>query len=682
MLAPEPPYIADLVDDIVRGLESGDRSGWRSVVHGAPTWGKSDVLRSVAEKLRGMKHKVLHLRPPLRARDTGLVAASQMSSWLRSESVIPAGLHHVIHDPSVTLPTKVALLRDVFEAMRDDVVVLIDDVDAWGVQRSDGTTEQTAAIALVLVTLGRRVIITSSRGDVSDYGWSMFECRPQAGYTRWLLSPHWGESSESAQLLHRRVGSQLAHMSPLSIKMLVAYTDATSVDRALDVISHSRASGHALQRSLYEAMTGDLRDARRVWDALALVRKPFGEALLAELGAPGAELPSGKLLRSGLLIGGESYYILHDALRLVPVSFPRSAQHHLHLSDHYRRRAQAEIDLPDFDSDLEAFHHASAALSLDAVSALKPHFAEQALIFTDRLFECRRPEDAGRYLRRVTPALKPPTDRGPGAADSAELHYDLALSADSDGDARTAERHYRRALDIDSRDPRIHAHYVCFLIDTGRMRQAKAAWERAAASLPKAADMDTQQLATLHAQVAWRLVRVHELNFAQDVLGDVPSWRIDEMPSLRTVHLRLRALRLAQRHGPVRPFALLVDGWWSSPPTELPEAVEGAALRAWWAGRVSAVDEEGLVIEIAEVEIGKEDREPVPGIAELTTDELETAGLAASAAPQDGMFLVAGIYGAGGHLEIRRVTAPDTRVGLPRTDLDPQRYLRAQHLVA
>jgi tetratricopeptide (TPR) repeat protein len=681
VLAPDPLYIAGVVDDVLEGLESTDRTRWRGVVHGAPTWGKSDVLRRVGDKLRDLKHAVLHLRPPLNARDTGLIAASQMSTWLRSESVIDDSLHHVIHDPSVTLQTKVALLRDVFEDMRDGVVVLIDDIDAWGAHRGDEMTEQPTAIAAVLMTLGRRVIITSSRGAVSQYGWTAIECRPRAGYQGWLLSDEWGELAGSARRLHGQLGSAVDSLSPLILRMLVMYADITSPESALEVIRHARSAGHTVPRSLHEAMSDDLGDVRRVWNALALVRKPIGEPLLAELDAPGADLPAGRMLRGGLLVGDESRYVLHNALRPAHAP-PSAAEHHLRFSDHYIRRAQTESELSRFDSQLEAFHHASVALDLEAVSALQPLFAEQALIFTERLFECRRPRDADRYLRRIKPRLQPPRDRGSGSADTAQLHRDLALSADSNADARTAERHYRRALDIDARDPRIHGHFVCFLIDTGRVREAQVAWERAVAVLPNAADMDPQRLATLHAQVAWRLVRVNELNFAQDVLSGVPPWRIDELPSLRTVSLRLRAMRLAQRYGPVRPFALLVDGWWMTPPDDLPSAVNGSALRSWWAGRVSTVDEEGIVVDVAEVQLGAPDEEPVPGSVELTADALRNAGVSVPGAVRDGTFLVAGTYGEQRHVEIRIVTVPDTRVGLPRADLDPQRYLEAQRLVA
>ncbi len=442
------------------------------------------------------------------------------------------------------------------------------------------------------------------------------------------------------------------------------------------VISHARAAGHELPTALYHSLDDQFASVRRLWDVLSLVRGTFSEDLLRHFDAPSLDDPAGFLLRKGLLSGGSNDYAMHHALRNVTQQ-SQSAHDHLAISGYYTQRSTDALDV-FYGTSFEAYHHASSALNVDVVSHLTPLFAEQVWDFSDRLCEARLHHDARRYLQLVAPLLNTLPGR---AGASAELHHRLAFSADGICDAPTAEMHYQLALEGEPRASRIHAHYICFLLDLGRIRESRAAWDRATAALPDPEDMDDEQVSDLYAQVAWRLIRTHELNFAEDVLSKLPVTRIDNLPALRTAHARLRALRLAQKYGPVRPFALLIDEWWKTPPRELPKTVAGQPLHMWWAGRITEIDDREVLIEIAEVSI-ESDEDPIPGTAELTLDEILASGLPDANNLSPGAFLVAGFYGENPDPVLRMVTPPDTLAGLPRPELDPQRYLKPNRRAA
>jgi hypothetical protein len=107
-------------------------------------------------------------------------------------------------------------------------------------------------------------------------------------------------------------------------------------------------------------------------------------------------------------------------------------------------------------------------------------------------------------------------------ASDAYAHHYIAYNLDIlAADPARAEREYVVARDLEPTHAWYHSRYIRFLITTAWMTEARAAWERAFDGLggaPRPLDYEE-----LHGQVARLLLHRGELDFAREVLEDVPE---------------------------------------------------------------------------------------------------------------------------------------------------------------
>jgi hypothetical protein len=100
----------------------------------------------------------------------------------------------------------------------------------------------------------------------------------------------------------------------------------------------------------------------------------------------------------------------------------------------------------------------------------------------------------------------------------------------------------------------------------------------------------------LHRWVARWLLHWAELDFAEEVLREIPRALSENDASIQTLWNLLRALRQAERGVSVFPLSVPVHDWWSSNPhTELPLSWQDNPLRFWVPARVEGLDQANSV---------------------------------------------------------------------------------------
>ena len=186
----------------------------------------------------------------------------------------------------------------------------------------------------------------------------------------------------------------------------------------------------------------------------------------------------------------------------------------------------------------------------------------------------------------------------------------------------------------------------------------------------------------LHLWVARLLLHRAQLDFAREVLDEVPDAIRAEHMGFRALDRLLKAMEIAAAGRGVFPIHIDPKNYWSSSPhLEFPKDIEGRSLFSWNPARVDDVDDRTV-----RLVVGKRDHDAdatIYGQIELPAERFDEAcldGEPKSNCLSIGRLLELAFYGPEGELRIR--VHPDT----PYTDPDlpfidppnPRRYLQRE----
>jgi tetratricopeptide (TPR) repeat protein len=641
---PVLPQVEDRAVEIVAYLRAPEARGTTVVVHGPPSAGKSLVLARVSQLLReaGDCEPVL-LKPVSGHFDSAAQVLAQLGDQITE-------VRDGMADPKSPSIERAGRAREALGKRR--CALLFDE------PRLDpsGETDDILVGRARAGELGVAQHLTAPDGYVSVLACSsipnFLRGRPYKPFeistvppSNWLLAKGvWGPLEDQARALHEACGLSEHLRSPLHLRLAVALV---RMGEPVGLIAHQLQTATvthlttALASSLWNLAGYALRAA---WAKLALARQPLPAQALDELRSRLDET-GGAILDRALVYETGDGWVMHESVRGIP---PAQGP-----SDHAAHaRWYAALAPSSLSASVEAFYHwlsagqPDKALETGAIEVAQLNGLGKWLSVEKR--DYRAAADVFEQALRLDPD------------DDYAMHY-LAYNLEKLGRERDrVEKLYRGALDRARDNVWWHQRYVRFLIGQARDRDARLAWLDAVAQTRQRGEPDNlRYFEHLHWAVANLLIHRGHLEWAAEILEQVPTRVRERSPDLGSIEDRLAGLREATEYGSVFPVGVPHHAWWTQPhlvPLTVRRPEGSQRLREWWAARVAA-ERQGRVFLV----YGKKTRtEPAQyAAAWVTRGQLaKWLGQRNAEGLEVGRFLELGFYGSKKHPIVRAALHP------------------------
>ncbi|WP_044965763.1 ATP-binding protein [Sorangium cellulosum] len=589
--------MAVLLEEAVAQLRELIEAGaTRIAIQAPPGSGKTTVLDALAVALAGSRRVVRIALPE--ADDAALVALVDAAIQLGFAS--PDLLDRVVprHEPArVSWSEKLAAVREALACTGSDVLVLVDDPRF---QAASGPESELFTRRAVEVT---ETLLRASAGTIVLAGSRIPDGVAEHASFRLplVLDPVQAQADDATGRLD---GGPLRALSPVVQQVLRALR-AAGVD-----VGHARPPQLRLdslvERELGRVFHEDV-ELRRTVARLAVLRVPFAPELLERAGL--ASLGERSRNVAALLL-----HTLDDGACTVPAALAReirallsddlAAEAHrfaaVYHRDRHERARQREDVAAAIREELEEIYHltrigdAAALLArslqfVEQYDALGKSLSQKALGAPREQEESLRRDAVRAYERAIEHDRK-----------DAYAHHYIGYNLDLLGsEPERVEREYVAARDLDPGHPWHHGRYIGFLVTRAWMDEAREAWERALGDLADTGGpLQPAIYEDLHAQIARLLLARSELDFAADVLEDVPG-EVRAMPWWRALYQLQVCLEEDRDERLVFPPAVSLDDRWDGP--HLVAAVQDLdKVQRWRPGRVMGRDARGVLLRVAQ----------------------------------------------------------------------------------
>lgn len=643
-------------------------------VIGAPTTGKSNVLRLVAQDLAA--EQVFRTRMPTVGDDAGPVALATLAAQLDPDVLATV--------KDVDRPWR-AKVDAVIDALADrNAVVLIDDLrqPARGAQPQVFEEQATELFETLFRRSGIRLVTTSSERPAHRATAVKVVPTMNAAMVARAVADLESDSYFDAGVATVLAASRcFAQHSPVEVRLAV---DLIARGLPLDIVV-AMSGPRMLARAFLTRLP---RHEQLALQRLAVLRVPCDRSTVDEIAAIGGHLASRRWEAVALYESGAGWVlpaVITDELRALAADGrlppdPARVDEARHIAAQFHQRefvaaAAASAVSDAVRHELELVHQLTQAGDATALLDRSLWFVTQY----DALGRAVGLRGAELYRRRPLDAI--PRDAGPppeaeGYLRAALKAYDRALAHDPRDayalhyraynrdilaeDAAAVHEGYLAALATDADQVWHHGRLITFLITRGRREDAREAWDAALRQLDGLRE-ERWLYEQLHRPVALLLLHRGNVAFANDVLDDVPaafeheSW----FPALRH---RLQVLVELDEGRLVFPPSRPVADRWRGPSlvwgTERPEQ--------WAPGWIEASDDQRVIVRYAELKGETE----VFGRAEFTSTQFRT--MCDVANPPAGTF-VERLWFAG--REVIRCHRNQSEGELPHPFPPPARYL-------
>jgi tetratricopeptide (TPR) repeat protein len=583
------PGLEDAARKVCACLEGDAR---RVTLYGRASSGKSSTMGLIAQQLGSQDWRV-HRTQMTHDDDAGPIALATLAAGV-SPDVRQRAL-----DIAVPWKKKVDALVEALALDCRRVAILVDD--PWLGSPDDAPSmfaERSADLLDRLERVPRLALVLSMsdrplRGTVVDL--------PVAADPRAVLSAErWQDSPfhDAATQIRDSGYPRLDRMSPVELRLAVALT-AKGMS-AGDALLHAASGPRGLVRIVIESI-GNAR-LRHAIIRLSIMRTPFDEAtfdeLLGTVSASERALVLDTLLfrtREGLVV---PELVVHEAReRLQTLSAAALTAAHTTAAAFHERQFGAATKTQDVTGatrhEMEIIHHLTEAGDAAAVLGRSVGFVEQY----DKLGKTLSIRGVRSHQRKCLSLAVQAYARAliHDSEDAYAHHYRaynldiLAVEADS------VEQDYRRALELRPDHVWHHGRFISFLLTCGRAHEAHDAWDEALRVLD-GVRRHSWLFRELHRPVARLLLHRGRLDFAREVLADVPeamggTW-------LAPTTTLLVQLSEAESDQLVFPASVAPDQRWGGPHLLISED-ERARLVRWMPGRIERANGE-IVIRFAE----------------------------------------------------------------------------------
>jgi tetratricopeptide (TPR) repeat protein len=637
------------------------------VLHGPATAGKTLALRRLGERLSSQGFRVFRLSPAGGQVDTCAQILAELGDH--------AELAEVARDPAVLPAQRAREIHHRLGALGGGRVALLFDEP-----RLDESPSADPDPLMARALVGERAMareLTQADGVVrfvaavtppEDDDIEKFALTTRAP-SDWLSKAEiWGPLEPHASALARQFhGEELLRSAlhlRLAVTLLALGDSADGVKSTLRVGSEWVTTG--LARRVWERASEPLR---QTWAALAVMRRGLSTLQLEQLTKALPE-DQHELVNRGLLYQVGTDWRMHETVRAVALEHQDSvALLNEHVSAASRYSAEIAGTLV---SKVEAFHHWLSGGRPDQARHIPPLDIDQMNLLGRFLSRQHLFDEAIEVFKSVLQSR----------ADDDYAHHYFAYNLDRLGrDPKKVEHHYRTAIERAPDNVWWHSRYVCFLITTGRDREARFAWTEAlSATQSRANPPDAWYYENLHQRIVDLLLRRGQTDWAGSVLRSIPEQVFDRSADLRRLRDRQRVLIEVGRNGAVFPVWIEHSAWWSGPHL-LPRHARkpGASkkeipLESWWAVRVEALSGGDVYLLYAE----RADLDARYGRTTVRKRTVEGwLGDVAGEELEPGRFLEIGFYGPAGKLVRARAHPRTSPVRLDDREEDTARYLRA-----
>lgn len=262
--------------------------------------------------------------------------------------------------------------------------------------------------------------------------------------------------------------------------------------------------------------------------------------------------------------------------------------------------------------------------------------------------------------------------------DAYAWHY-LGFNLDRAGAERTeAERAFRKAVALRPDHPWYNGRLVTFLIEQARFRDADQAWQEALERVDPTGEGVLQAPWLFDEFYRWIVkawLRMGEVRRARAAFDTIPWHMLDQRTKLEDLREELEDAEEAVALGEsVYPSSTPMSDRWVQPADVVPnQSQDGLSLKAWFPGRVSSVDEEGVHLALAVPDPEPEKRRLI--VRTLSPKEWTQLGFCSMAEAAERFVFVAIYQDDRG--EVARIhPVPDSARRRAPDEADPLRYFR------
>lgn len=371
------------------------------------------------------------------------------------------------------------------------------------------------------------------------------------------------------------------HFGDLSVRLSVALQVVADSPEQLVQCHPLGELLHSFNDALNNRMWSALRDA---WYTISLVRRPFAWNALRSI-LPQLRNEEEAILTECLMDrdkDGRLELILRPHWELTQRHTQRAHKQCLKL---YQRRLGGANETNRWRFGMEAQHHASSAGDWQYIKKQSPLFCDQYNLFGKRASLAAQASDDEETFKLAVHFFEQTLKID--ERDDYAHHY-LAYNLDYAAlDEKRSDKHYRRAIEIAPERPWWHSRYVAFLITVGRTRDARQAWERAQEDLLTVKSTDAKRVyEDFHRWVLRLLLHRSQLDFAADILRDIPEKYRDDIRGIRLMEGMLASMRDAADGRDVYPMDVPLAERWGAPRLLPPSDPNYHLLIRWFVGRV------------------------------------------------------------------------------------------------
>jgi hypothetical protein len=634
-------------------------------VTGAVGAGKSTIMRIVAAEVRLIGKIPVLIEDIAGEIDSGPMALLSAVDQLEKENVERTDWS-ILDDPSQPWSSKLAFVKNKIDRHGDSLVLICDEPMNWyrgGRPRANDTPDEYArqfAEWIAGEARCHRVLSGLLPEGVQPVTSLIRAPRIENALAYWRDADSWNGLTGHANKLSEAAAWPLERRSVWEVRLCVALSVFLPVQAVISLAAKS-TSAKTLADTLLDHLEKDPahKHLREGLARLAVSRDLLDREMVRELlvGTSTVERAVVEdVLMEWRLQRGRLHPLVRQAIINRPHDHSRPASKacwslqsqdlrkvHRRLADEYLRRSVATRL-----EQLEAFHHQSLCSELPVPQA------DARLRFVEQLHEI------GWSLSYVFREHKPAAEYFRFAVSLDETraysHHYLAFNLDwMATETQTVEQSYLRAIELQPTHPWWWSRWISYLATRGEYRRARDEWQRSRDALSIGDSTSDWMFLSLHRWVARWLLHWGQLDFAEEVLREIPQELAHRDLSILALQDLLVALWHAKRGVCVFPLTVPAREWRSSSHhTDLPPVVGGESLSQWFPARVESIDEELGEVRLAVGRWPKSSDDEFASEDQLfTRDEVSSAacgfGWAELAA---GRFVELGYYGLAGQMRL------------------------------
>lgn len=590
-------------------------------VYGGVGLGKSSLLGSLKTVLRDRGKMPIVVSPTFAEVDTAAEAIVQIFDGLDSFGLL-GDEHESVKDPSRPFQDKVEIASRIIDQHSDTVVLLCDEPNEWAIRSKRDQlfyvrdNKHSRSLSNQVRTDFRCAKVLAERYPEDKSEDALIYLRPASSN---IAASEITDFSDELEFLQSHNPGLKDERSFFRLRLLAALR-AAGDDSGNVVWSNDNLLAAYFVKFLKDQQLTDklLQFAAK----LALVRGEISEDLLMHLGInQGLSDLEQRLIRQGFLsAAGVGVFSMHPLLKsaissamlLTPAatmqSHARIAQFHESQLNSLRSSNKAAL-LAEYRG-----YDQNARAGLASIERVSHFFVSQLHVWGRCLSRDLKQHEQAAQVFDIAIGEDPLDDYG---------HHYKAYNLDYIAkDENASETHYCKAIELNARHPWYWSRWINFLITTGRMKEARQEWTFAGNALSSPDNCDDETFSNLHFWIAQLLVHRAQLDFASQIMDEVPDHVRKAEAQFVELDQLLESLKIARDERAVFPAYIDPQDYWSEyPHLRQPIQWQGKSLTEFFSARVEKWKDDTV-----DLVVGKRENEEVRyGAFTFTHEEFRQA---------------------------------------------------------